>query len=1321
MARIVLVVLWLAVLAVVGVASQSPSQTLDFLGAPPGPAARRPRTSLETLKGVVNAMVLSAGSPSDAQAVQTFLTGRAAPAAAAGPAPGRNHGQQRAAGSPLPADGTRPGLRTKRSASEATAAAASAPGPGGVLGHVVQAVINYSKSVAMAVSGHASNATLPASNDTQATAAAADKVVTTVASPAAAEAPKKKEGGEPAAVATPAVTTAAVATAAEATAHQHQQPEEAAVVEQVEMATANATGHLQQTTPSKQTTHEEARQVKRNEERRAKRGADKETAPASAAAKDAPFVTRKDGALGASRQGGAATGAKKKAPAEKAVRKPAAAPSAKDQAEVLSPAVLAAKKSKKSRRRRESEAEAMKADDDKVRQQHRQEHAAAEEEKKAQRAPASADGKDKADSTAKQAAEPTPKQADATPKAAGDTKKSRRKRHDDKGKVAEKAAADAESAKNKKPPSEAAADESGAAKKQEEQSKAPSKAEGPAGDGKKTRRRRSLVDAGRRGLGSALTGAAGVVVSPEVLKSVGADVFKVHHHRHGQHAAKAAKTGKATAPAKAKAKARARRAIRELKPHELPRNVPQKGPQKGEGGGGRRPSESVGGSVLSIKSNPNVQTEVRTLKDGSQVVVKTEQPAAGNASTTPRPAAPPSGGPKAPRDVERVEAHQPPADAETLPPKPSHILVKSPGGHTKKYEIPHIPKGVTVRGTATFVKALKVISQEAKVRRRRKAPGAAPKVDAVDGKLLAPAEQGAPKGVQQKGEQQKGVQQKGEQQKGEQQKGAQQKGAQQKGEQQKGEQQKGEQQKGAQQKGAQQKGEQQKTGQHKGARRRRAAPTAATAAPESPSTTATADEGSVKIYGTLEGEMVKVKGYIKGDLTGAASAYVVPTLLSRYGDFVQGARNGEFFDDRGAQGGQRGEVGFYGSAAQRQLNGLQQRAQYADAKHAVQGQRRDNGYYGNQEGVKSGHDIGRNFDTGQAFDKKGASGTYEDKNGQHRKGFKNAGFRNTYHKDESANSTSFFDDLNDEGGHKAFDQKGSTYLDQGANKNRGDFLNAAFVHDGAGKQGGFDGGTAYQDVQAQQGNAAHHDGFDDQAKLDYQHHGNNHGGTQTQGGKFYNGGGSFNQAEVAAAGGKRPGPGPGHGHGFHRMQSAPGGAAAATGGGGGGSSGFQSGVITTSGLYDPSSAVRHTNPYPYYPPPSPVPLAGPAGGGQGVLDLRGGTFYQGGGYRSQFLPEPAPMAPMTPLSFSPSGTSSKSMAMTPMADSPNAYHRFSKSSFRIGGEEDTGPGAGPEGVRGKGFATWETVGNANGAAATSLRYAILAMPELRGPRQRPRP
>ncbi|XP_034239390.1 glycine-rich cell wall structural protein 1.8-like [Thrips palmi] len=529
--------------------------------------------------------------------------------------------------------------------------------------------------------------------------------------------------------------------------------------------------------------------------------------------------------------------------------------------------------------------------------------------------------------------------------------------------------------------------------------------------------------------------------------------------------------------------------------------------------------------------------------------------------------------------------------------------------------------------------------------------------------------------------------------------------------------------------------------------------------------------------------MVKVKGYIKGDLTGAASAYVVPTLLSRYGDFVQGQRNGEFFNDQGAQGGQRGEVGFYGSAAQRALNGVTQRAQYADAHSGVQGQRRDNGYYGNQNGVKSGHEVGRNFDTGQAFDKKGASGTYQDKNGNHRKGFKNAGFRNTYHKDESANSTSFFDDLNDEGGHKAFDQTGNSYVDQGANKNRGDFNNAAFVHDGAGKQGGYDGGTVYQDVRAQQGNEAHHNGFDDRAKLDYQHHGNNHGGQQTQGGKYFNNGGTYNEAAVRADkrgghgfhGGRQSAAGAGVGFqgGFQNLgsdggsafqagssafqggssgfqggsgafqggsgafQSGSGGFQGGSGGFQGGSSGFQGGsggfqggsggfqsgnsvgfrggggngfqstILTSSGLYDPSSAVRQSNAYPYYPPPSPVPLSGPAGTGQGVLDLRGGTFYQGGGYRtpSQFLPEPAPMAPM----FSPSNTNAKLSSPSSRGATPSVYHRFSKSSFRVGGEEDTGPN--PDGVRGKGFATWETVGDT--AAATSLRYALLAMPELR--------
>ncbi|KAK3929957.1 Isopentenyl-diphosphate delta-isomerase [Frankliniella fusca] len=1216
------VVLRLMLVAGVGRAlTEASVQTqLDYLGTP---AVRRPRTSLDALKGVVNAVVLSVGAPADAQAVQTFLNGGAARAAPAAP-------EASASGSDAAAIASQ---RTRRDA--------PSPGTGPSPGRVEQAVVNYSKSVAAAVSA---NATVPS-----------DKP-----SIGSANSPANNKTGP---------VMAATAQAVEA-------------VTEREAEQVHATGP-QHLPDGRRMTHEEARQVKQNasgrqaepstmaavaapKKRRAKRRADEEITPTF---KDAPFVTRRGGALGAAAAHEAKKTSKKAADEHPRIEKN----NKKNDAELLPTALQSERAGVGS----------SKGGNTRSHNQHK------------------ADG-NKLKGVASGVKKPA-KETEAEQKSAGRSREqgwpSAVQTQTTEAKVLEKG--------SRKRRRAAAGLNSDAVRVTTKYAKK-----------QRQRATRSAGDASRRGLTPSLTAlASAVVVSPEVLKSVGADVFKVHHHRHkaaSKAASKAAPSGSAARSGPGAA-ARTRRAVRELKQHELPsRKEPSaSSPARPGSKGAQHHPGSVGGSVLSVKSNPGVQTEVRTLKDGSQVVVKTGQGPPQSTATAPTSTAAPKK-----REAERVEVQQaaarPQDEIETLKPKPQHILVKSPGGATHKYDIPHIPQGVTVRGTATFVKALKVIDREAKVRR-------AEPVDAVDGRLLPISKDDASQEATKSDAQQK---------------------------------------------------------QQPARRTRRAAPTAAT----SPSANQQ-DEGSVKIYGTLEGEMVKVKGYIKGDLTGAASAYVVPTLLSRYGDMVQGARSGEFLSDQGLRGGQRGEVGFYGSAAQRALGGLTQRAQQAQQQQGQQGQRRDNGYYGNQQGVKSGHDIGRNFDTGQAFDKKGASGTYEDKNGNHRKGFKNAGFRNTYHKDESANSTSFFDDLNDEGGHKAFDQTGSSYLDQGANKNRGDFLNAAFVHDGAGKQGGFDGGSAYEDVRAQAGGAAHHDGFNDRAQLDYQHHGNNHGGTHTQGGKYYNGGGAFNQAEVAATGDRHGGGGGPHGSGvlieptvplifvpcnldstyetknlmrtrhfswgrtltgslfckgrgssdFQNIgsggfqggsggfqggsggfqggsggfqggsggfqggssgfQGSSGGFQSGSGGFQGGSGGFQAGpgpgllggrdrggfqssVITSSGLYDPSSGVRSSNPYPYYPPPTAIPL----------------------GYRSQFLPESG-----TPLMFAPS--SNKAITST-----PRAYHRFSKSSFRIGGEQDTGPGAGPGAVRGKGLATWETFGNS--AQATSLRYALLATPEL---------
>lgn len=86
--------------------------------------------------------------------------------------------------------------------------------------------------------------------------------------------------------------------------------------------------------------------------------------------------------------------------------------------------------------------------------------------------------------------------------------------------------------------------------------------------------------------------------------------------------------------------------------------------------------------------------------------------------------------------------------------------------------------------------------------------------------------------------------------------------------------------------------------------------------------------------------------------------------------------------------------------------------------------------------------------------------------GGHRKGHHKSGYQNSYHKEESENNSSFYDDKDDHGGHFVYDSRDGAYGSAAGNKNQGSYSDGSLLANGNAQRGRYNVGGNYDSARA---------------------------------------------------------------------------------------------------------------------------------------------------------------------------------------------------------------------------------------------------------------
>ncbi|XP_035722873.1 probable serine/threonine-protein kinase clkA [Vespa mandarinia] len=100
----------------------------------------------------------------------------------------------------------------------------------------------------------------------------------------------------------------------------------------------------------------------------------------------------------------------------------------------------------------------------------------------------------------------------------------------------------------------------------------------------------------------------------------------------------------------------------------------------------------------------------------------------------------------------------------------------------------------------------------------------------------------------------------------------------------------------------------------------------------------------------------------------------------------------------------------------------------------------------------------------------------------YKKGYHNIGFSNNYHKDESGNKTSFYEDSDDEKGHRAFDKNAASYENNLEDIFRDGTHDASFRERNKAEHGNYDNGQRYVDSRARYDQFQNNQRYDDERK-----------------------------------------------------------------------------------------------------------------------------------------------------------------------------------------------------------------------------------------------
>lgn len=112
--------------------------------------------------------------------------------------------------------------------------------------------------------------------------------------------------------------------------------------------------------------------------------------------------------------------------------------------------------------------------------------------------------------------------------------------------------------------------------------------------------------------------------------------------------------------------------------------------------------------------------------------------------------------------------------------------------------------------------------------------------------------------------------------------------------------------------------------------------------------------------------------------------------------------------------------------------------------------------YDEQDTVRKDHDKGRHsLGESEAIDQ-GRNAFERHGSGYHKKGHYRTGFTNNYHKDESGNNSSFYEDSDDEGGHRSSGNTGVYYGQKSQDSFRDGARDAAYTEKDRNQQGLYD-------------------------------------------------------------------------------------------------------------------------------------------------------------------------------------------------------------------------------------------------------------------------
>ncbi|KAI4486170.1 hypothetical protein M0802_012513 [Mischocyttarus mexicanus] len=122
--------------------------------------------------------------------------------------------------------------------------------------------------------------------------------------------------------------------------------------------------------------------------------------------------------------------------------------------------------------------------------------------------------------------------------------------------------------------------------------------------------------------------------------------------------------------------------------------------------------------------------------------------------------------------------------------------------------------------------------------------------------------------------------------------------------------------------------------------------------------------------------------------------------------------------------------------------------------------------YNEQDKSREGFDKDKHTSGYTEISKESDNSFQKHGTGYYKKGFHNAGFSNSYHKDEAGNKTSFYEDSDDEKGHKSFDKNDDSYEKNLKDRFRDGLHDASFKESNKAEHGNYDNGQRYDDSRA---------------------------------------------------------------------------------------------------------------------------------------------------------------------------------------------------------------------------------------------------------------